>query len=127
MVPKITPNHHVPIPENYEDTYSVRTKLSAELRKRLPVSRGATLNAFVSELRKVLPFDCSWRFLFVSQISTETRAIISWMKSYPFVLGANFQGGERIVAYPYDSLRLNQPEGQKSHSRKKRQYEQSCR
>uniref|UniRef100_A0A3B4GM39 Peptidase M14 domain-containing protein n=1 Tax=Pundamilia nyererei TaxID=303518 RepID=A0A3B4GM39_9CICH len=55
MVPKLTPNHHVPIPEHFE-------------------------------------------------IAVETRAIISWMKSYPFVLGANFQGGERIVAYPYDSL-----------------------
>lgn len=65
-------------------------------------------------------------FLFVFQIATETRAIISWMKSYPFVLGANFQGGDRIVAYPYDSLRLNKPESQKSHSRKKRQYDQSC-
>ncbi|CAF93134.1 unnamed protein product, partial [Tetraodon nigroviridis] len=77
MVPKITPNHHVSIPEDYEDTYS---------------------------------------------IATETRAIISWMKSYPFVLGANFQGGDRIVAYPYDSLRLNNPESRKSHSRKKRHY-----
>uniref|UniRef100_A0A3P8VBG9 Peptidase M14 domain-containing protein n=1 Tax=Cynoglossus semilaevis TaxID=244447 RepID=A0A3P8VBG9_CYNSE len=26
------------------------------------------------------------------------------MESHPFVLGANFQGGETIVAYPYDSL-----------------------
>lgn len=52
----------------------------------------------------------------------ETKAIISWMKSHPFVLGANFQGGEAIVAYPYDSLRLNKPdESQKPHSRKKRQ------
>lgn len=25
MVPKITANHHVPIPENYEDMYSVRS------------------------------------------------------------------------------------------------------
>ena len=58
------------------------------------------------------------------QIAVETRAIISWMKSYPFVLGANFQGGESIVAYPYDSLRLNKPaESQKPHSRKKRQYD----
>lgn len=69
--------------------------------------------------RSDLSLSCN--FLFVFQISTETRAIISWMKSYPFVLGANFQGGERIVAYPYDSLRLNQPQSQKSHSRKKRQ------
>lgn len=27
MVPKITPNHHVSIPEDYEDTYSVRRTL----------------------------------------------------------------------------------------------------
>ncbi|XP_071338522.1 inactive carboxypeptidase-like protein X2 [Trachinotus anak] len=80
MVPKLTPNHHVPIPENFETN---------------------------------------------SSIAVETRAIISWMKSYPFVLGANFQGGETIVAYPYDSLRLNKPaQSQKPHSRKKRQYEE---
>ncbi|XP_049906199.1 inactive carboxypeptidase-like protein X2 [Epinephelus moara] len=81
MVPKLTPNHHVPIPDNFETN---------------------------------------------SSIAVETRAIISWMKSYPFVLGANFQGGERIVAYPYDSLHPNKPaaDSQKPHSRKKRQYEE---
>ncbi|MED6280579.1 hypothetical protein CHARACLAT_012158 [Characodon lateralis] len=79
MVPKLTPNHHVPMPENFESN---------------------------------------------SLIAMETRAIISWMKSYPFVLGANFQGGEAIVAYPYDSLRFNKPpESQQTRSRKKRQYE----
>uniref|UniRef100_A0A667WAQ4 AE binding protein 1 n=1 Tax=Myripristis murdjan TaxID=586833 RepID=A0A667WAQ4_9TELE len=62
MVPKLTPNHHVPISDNLE------------------------LN---------------------SSFALETRAIISWMKSHPFVLGANLQGGERVVAYPYDSYRLN--------------------
>lgn len=63
-------------------------------------------------------------FLFLFQIAVETRAIISWMKSHPFVLGANLQGGESVVAYPYDSLRLNKPaESQKRHSRKKRQYD----
>lgn len=57
------------------------------------------------------------------QVAVETKAIISWMKSHPFVLGANFQGGERVVAYPYDSLRPNKPaQSQKPHSRKKRQY-----
>ncbi|XP_029366811.1 inactive carboxypeptidase-like protein X2 [Echeneis naucrates] len=79
LVPKLTPNHHVPIPENAEVN---------------------------------------------SSIAVETRAIISWMNTYPFVLGANFQGGETIVAYPYDSLRLNKPaQSQTTHSRKKRQYE----
>uniref|UniRef100_A0A8C2WBB1 AE binding protein 1 n=1 Tax=Cyclopterus lumpus TaxID=8103 RepID=A0A8C2WBB1_CYCLU len=65
MVPKLTPNHHMPIPENLETNIS---------------------------------------------IAVETKAIISWMRNYPFVLGANFQGGEAIVAYPFDSLRLNKPD-----------------
>lgn len=83
LVPKLMPNHHVPIPEYMEAN---------------------------------------------SSIAVETRAIISWMKKYPFVLGANFQGGETIVAYPYDSLRLNKPaESQRPHSRKKRQYEDEDR
>ena len=45
------------------------------------------------------------------------------MESHPFVLGANFQGGERVVAYPFDGFRLNSkaPESQRPHSRKKRQ------
>lgn len=82
MVPKLTPNHHVPIPGGFETN---------------------------------------------SSVAVETKAIISWMKSHPFVLGANFQGGETIVAYPYDSLRLNKPaESQKPHSRKKRQYEEEA-
>lgn len=83
LVPKLMPNHHVPIPEDIEAN---------------------------------------------SSIAVETRAIISWMKNYPFVLGANFQGGETIVAYPYDSLRLNKPaESQRPHSRRKRQYEDEDR
>uniref|UniRef100_H2MBR1 Peptidase M14 domain-containing protein n=1 Tax=Oryzias latipes TaxID=8090 RepID=H2MBR1_ORYLA len=49
-------------------------------------------------------------------IAVETKAIISWMKTNPFVLGVNFQGGESLVAYPYDNLRLNKPaESQKPH------------
>ncbi|XP_015242875.1 PREDICTED: inactive carboxypeptidase-like protein X2 isoform X1 [Cyprinodon variegatus] len=80
MVPKLTPNHHVAIPDNFESNTS---------------------------------------------IAMETRAIISWMKNYPFVLGANFQGGESIVAYPYDSLGINKPvDSQQARSRKKRQYEE---
>nr|XP_023834197.1 inactive carboxypeptidase-like protein X2 [Salvelinus alpinus] len=61
------------------------------------------------------------------KIAVETQAIISWMESHPFVLGANFQGGERVVAYPYDNHRLTKAastsERDRAHSRKKRQYE----
>ncbi|XP_041757383.1 adipocyte enhancer-binding protein 1, partial [Coregonus clupeaformis] len=66
------------------------------------------------------------------RIAVETRAIISWMESHPFVLGANFQGGERLVAYPYDNHRLTKTTGtstregdrERAQSRKKRQYEE---
>uniref|UniRef100_A0A671RG33 Adipocyte enhancer-binding protein 1 n=1 Tax=Sinocyclocheilus anshuiensis TaxID=1608454 RepID=A0A671RG33_9TELE len=39
-------------------------------------------------------------------VAVETLALISWMESHPFVLGANLQGGERLVAYPFDMRRL---------------------
>jgi len=35
----------------------------------------------------------------------ETKALISWMERSPFVLGANLQGGEKMVAYPFDMQR----------------------
>ncbi|XP_044030482.1 adipocyte enhancer-binding protein 1 [Siniperca chuatsi] len=58
-VPRIVPNHHIPLPENF-------------------------LNG---------------------SLATETKAIISWMDRNPFVLGANLQGGEKLVAYPFDMQR----------------------
>ncbi|KAM9337830.1 adipocyte enhancer-binding protein 1 [Symphorus nematophorus] len=58
-VPRIVPNHHIPLPEN-------------------------SLNG---------------------SLATETKAIISWMQRNPFVLGANLQGGEKLVAYPFDMQR----------------------
>uniref|UniRef100_A0A8C9TK21 AE binding protein 1a n=1 Tax=Scleropages formosus TaxID=113540 RepID=A0A8C9TK21_SCLFO len=60
-VPRIVPNHHIPIPENYL------------------VENGS--------------------------VAVETRAIIAWMEKNPFVLGANIQGGEKLVAYPFDMQR----------------------
>lgn len=38
-------------------------------------------------------------------VATETRAVIAWMEKIPFVLGGNLQGGELVVAYPYDMVR----------------------
>uniref|UniRef100_A0A672ZQV2 Adipocyte enhancer-binding protein 1 n=1 Tax=Sphaeramia orbicularis TaxID=375764 RepID=A0A672ZQV2_9TELE len=58
-VPRIVPNHHIPLPENF-------------------------LNG---------------------SIAVETKAIISWMERSPFVLGANLQGGEKMVLYPFDMQR----------------------
>ncbi|KAG8441009.1 hypothetical protein GDO86_006663, partial [Hymenochirus boettgeri] len=38
-------------------------------------------------------------------VAMETKAIIAWMEKNPFVLGANLQGGEKLVSYPYDMAR----------------------
>ncbi|KAJ1067105.1 hypothetical protein K5549_012464 [Capra hircus] len=38
-------------------------------------------------------------------VAVETRAVIAWMEKIPFVLGGNLQGGELVVAYPYDMVR----------------------
>ncbi|XP_036434088.1 inactive carboxypeptidase-like protein X2 isoform X2 [Colossoma macropomum] len=86
MVPKLTPNHHVPIPDGY-------------LAENGPVV-------------------------------VETRALISWMESHSFVLGANLQGGERMVTYPFDMRRLTKESEEREKrlhpraNRYKRQYEE---
>uniref|UniRef100_UPI00358FB25D inactive carboxypeptidase-like protein X2 isoform X2 n=1 Tax=Myxine glutinosa TaxID=7769 RepID=UPI00358FB25D len=40
-----------------------------------------------------------------SSVAVETRAVISWMESTPFVLGGNLHGGELVVTYPFDCVR----------------------
>ncbi|XP_062490287.1 adipocyte enhancer-binding protein 1 isoform X1 [Pezoporus occidentalis] len=38
-------------------------------------------------------------------VAVETRAVMAWMDKNPFVLGANLQGGEKLVSYPFDAAR----------------------
>ncbi|NXF12349.1 AEBP1 protein, partial [Smithornis capensis] len=39
----------------------------------------------------------------------ETRAVMAWMDKNPFVLGANLQGGEKLVSFPFDTARPSPP------------------
>uniref|UniRef100_A0A673LK55 Adipocyte enhancer-binding protein 1 n=1 Tax=Sinocyclocheilus rhinocerous TaxID=307959 RepID=A0A673LK55_9TELE len=59
-------------------------------------------------------------------VAVETLALISWMENHPFVLGANLQGGERLVTYPFDMRRLTKESEEmekKLNSRANRQGE----
>uniref|UniRef100_A0A673LK29 Inactive carboxypeptidase-like protein X2 n=1 Tax=Sinocyclocheilus rhinocerous TaxID=307959 RepID=A0A673LK29_9TELE len=63
-------------------------------------------------------------------VAVETLALISWMENHPFVLGANLQGGERLVTYPFDMRRLTKESEEMEKklnsraNRRKRQYEE---
>uniref|UniRef100_A0A4W4GLG0 Peptidase M14 domain-containing protein n=1 Tax=Electrophorus electricus TaxID=8005 RepID=A0A4W4GLG0_ELEEL len=59
--------------------------------------RNIFLNIFLSHSLTSLN-----KYLQPSRVAPETYAVMKWIRSLPFVLSANFHGGDLVVSYPYD-------------------------
>lgn len=86
-MPHKFPNHHIPIPEHY---------LAEDATVSHSTGHGTGVVMGTCCLTPLCP---PW------QVAVETRAVMAWMDKNPFVLGANLQGGEKLVSYPFDTAR----------------------
>lgn len=48
--------------------------------------------------------------LYSGQVAPETKAMMKWMRTTPFVLSASLHGGDLVVSYPFDFSKHPQEE-----------------
>lgn len=93
------------MPSMNPDGYS-RSKVGC--KHEYPSRRGR-LNANNIDLNRNFP-DLVLKNQVDASTQPETRAIMDWSQSIPFVLSANLHGGALVVSYPYDgALNLSSP------------------
>uniref|UniRef100_A0A3Q3F605 Carboxypeptidase X (M14 family), member 1a n=1 Tax=Labrus bergylta TaxID=56723 RepID=A0A3Q3F605_9LABR len=90
-------------PDGYEAAYEKGSELAGWAEGRYSFE-GIDLNHNFPDLNNIM-WDWNHQHVFPSQVSPETRAVISWMQDIPFVLSANLHGGELVVTYPFDCTR----------------------
>ena len=70
-------------------------------------------NAEHVDLNRNFPDQYDTMVIDISDRAPETRAVMNWIKQYPFVLSCNLHNGALVANYPYDSS----PKGYSQYSR----------
>ncbi|XP_020663305.3 putative carboxypeptidase X1 isoform X2 [Pogona vitticeps] len=108
-------------PDGYETAYKLGSELSGWAMGRWTYE-GIDLNHNFADLNTALwdaednemvPHEFPNHYIPIPEpytfpnatVAPETRAVISWMQRYPFMLSANLHGGELVVTYPFDMTR----------------------
>uniref|UniRef100_A0A670ZGA0 Carboxypeptidase Z n=1 Tax=Pseudonaja textilis TaxID=8673 RepID=A0A670ZGA0_PSETE len=81
-----------------------QTAQNLDLNRNFPdlTSEAYTLAKIRGARMDHLPIPQSYWLGKVRNVAPETKAVMKWMKSIPFVLSASLHGGDLVVSYPYD-------------------------